>query len=112
MILPLILLFKYFLNVNSNISVIIFIISGYFVFLSASVTIVAAQKIVKEHKGVISGVMQGFSWGLGALTLAPLGYIGEKYSVDLILIIVSIFAFVTGIFAITKEVKKALLVDC
>ena len=50
--------------------------------------------------------MQGFSWGLGALFLAPMGFVGQYFGVDKILIIMSSIAFLTGIFGITKELKE------
>ena len=55
-ILPMVLLFMYTIDKMPLLAVSIFILSGYFVFLSVSVTIVAAQNLMKEHKGVISGV--------------------------------------------------------
>lgn len=105
-ILPMVLLFMYTIDKMPLLAVSIFILSGYFVFLSVSVTIVAAQNLMKEHKGVISGVMQGFSWGIGALSLAPLGYIAEIIGVDKILIIMALLAFLTGFFGITKSLKQ------
>ena len=105
-ILPMVLLFMYTIDKSPLLAIIIFILSGYFVFLSVSVTIVAAQNLMKEHKGVISGVMQGFSWGIGALSLAPLGYIAEIIGVDKILIIMALLAFLTGFFGITKDLKQ------
>ncbi len=107
-ILPLVLLFKYLLKINPYLGVIVFILSGFFVFLSVSVTIIAAQKIIYKHQGVISGVMQGFSWGIGALSLAPLGYIADKFGIFWILIIMSALAFLTGMFSLTKDVKEAI----
>ncbi len=101
-----VLLFMYTIDKSPLLAIIIFILSGYFVFLSVSVTIVAAQNLMKEHKGVISGVMQGFSWGIGALSLAPLGYIAEIIGVDKILIIMALLAFLTGFFGITKDLKQ------
>ena len=110
--MPLTLLFNYFINISPIIAVIIFILSGLFIFLSVSVTIVAAQKIMSHHGGVISGVMQGFSWGIGAMCLAPLGYIGEKIGLIWILIIMSTIALITGIFALPKDVQDALSNKC
>ncbi len=111
-ILPLTILFKYIMEINPILGVIIFIISGYFIFLSVSVTIVAAQKIMSKHSGVISGVMQGFSWGIGAMCLAPMGYIGDKIGVIWILIIMSFVALITGILALPKDVRLALSDKC
>ena len=104
-ILPLVLLFLYFIDKIPYLAVFLFILSGFFIFLSVSGTLVSAQKIMSHHKGVISGVMQGFSWGLGALFLAPMGFIGQYFGVDKILILMSLIAFLTGIFGVTKELK-------
>ena len=105
-VLPLILLFIHTLDKFPLFAVAIFILTGYFTFLSVSVTIVAAQNLMKEHKGVISGVMQGFSWGIGALSLAPLGYIGEIFGIDKVMILMALLAFFTGFFVITKDLKQ------
>ena len=105
-VLPLILLFIHTLDKFPLFAVAIFILTGYFTFLSVSVTIVAAQNLMKEHKGVISGVMQGFSWGIGALSLAPLGYIGEIFGIDKVMILMALLAFFTGFFGITKDLKQ------
>ncbi len=105
-ILPLVILFMTTIDKFPILAVAIFILTGYFTFLSVSVTIVAAQNLMKEHKGVISGVMQGFSWGIGALSLAPLGYIAEIIGVDKILIIMATIAFLTGFFGITKDLRE------
>ncbi len=105
-ILPLVLLFMFTIDKFPLLAVLIFILTGYFTFLSVSLTIVAAQNLMKEHKGVISGVMQGFSWGIGALSLAPLGYIAEAIGVDKILIVMALIAFFTGFFGISKDLKQ------
>lgn len=107
-ILPLVILFYYTMKINPVIGVIIFIISGFFIFLSVSVTIIAAQKLMPQHTGVISGVMQGFSWGIGALSLAPMGYIGDKFGIIYILVIMASVALLTGIFSLTKDVRQVL----
>lgn len=105
-ILPLTLLTLFVLESLPYFAATLFILTGFFILLSVSVTLVSAQKLVNKNKGVISGVMQGFSWGLGALFLAPMGFVGQYFGVDKILIIMSSIAFLTGIFGITKELKE------
>lgn len=99
-ILPLTLLFLWLLTFNKSLGVLVFIITGFFIFLSVSVTIVLAHRFMPHHKGVVSGVTAGFSWGLAALSLAPLGFIAQAVGVEKILILVSLVAFLTGIFAV------------
>lgn len=105
-ILPLTLLTLFIMSKSPIAAAILFIITGFFILLSVSVTLVSAQKLVSKNKGVISGIMQGFSWGLGALFLAPMGIIGQYFGVDKILVIMSSIAFLTGLFGITKELKE------
>ncbi len=102
-ILPLILLFLYVLEFNKYIAVILFILTGFFILLSVGVILVKAQEVMPKYTAVISGVMQGFSWGLGALFLAPLGIVGQNFGVDKILILMSAIAFVAGLSAIKNK---------
>ena len=102
-ILPLIFGFLYSLNYNKIIACILFILTGFFILLSVGVILVKAQNAVPAHTGVVSGVMQGFSWGLGALFLAPLGLIGQNYGVDKILILMALIAFVVGLASIKNK---------
>lgn len=98
-ILPLILGFLFCLDKNKYLACLLFILTGFFILLSVGVILVQAQKAMSEHTGVISGVMQGFSWGLGAMFLAPLGVIGQKFGVEAILILMSSIAFIIGLYA-------------
>lgn len=105
-ILPLTALFLWLFTVNKHLGLLVFMITGFFVFLSVSVTIVLAQRFMPQHKGVISGVIGGFSWGLAALTLAPLGFIAQKFGIEIILITVSVLAFLTGIFCVSDFLNE------
>jgi len=97
-ILPLTLLFLYTLSCCKFLAVILFILTGFFILLSVGIILVHAQKAMPKYTGVISGVMQGFSWGLGALFLAPLGVIGQNFGVEKILILMASLAFCVGLY--------------
>ncbi len=97
-ILPLTLLFLYLLEKFKVLAVILFILTGFFILLSVGIILVHAQKAMPKYTGVISGVMQGFSWGLGALFLSPLGFIGQNFGVDKILILMAGIAFLVGLY--------------
>ncbi len=88
--------FKYF-------SILLFILTGFFILLSVGVILVQAQKQMPEYTGVISGVMQGFSWGIGALFLSPLGFVGQYFGVDKILILMAVFAFFVGLYTLKNK---------
>ncbi len=102
-VLPLILLFLHFLNYNKLLACTLFILTGFFILLSVGVILVNAQKAMPKYTGVISGVMQGFSWGLGALFLSPLGFIGQNFGIDKILILMSAIAFLVGLYTIKNK---------
>ena len=104
-ILPLVLGFLCSLSFNKYLACLLFILTGFFILLSVGVILVQAQNAIPEHTGVVSGVMQGFSWGLGALFLAPLGVIGQNFGVEKILILMALVAFGVGLFSIkTKRI--------
>ncbi|MBQ4647473.1 MAG: MFS transporter [Candidatus Gastranaerophilales bacterium] len=105
-ILPLILGFLYSLNFNKILACLLFILTGFFILLSVGVILVQAQIAVPKHTGVVSGVMQGFSWGLGAMFLAPLGVIGQNFGVDKILVLMATMAFVVGLLSIKTKLIK------
>lgn len=98
-ILPLISAFILCLNHFKYLAIALFILTGFFISLSVGIILVHAQKAMPKYLGVISGVMQGFSWGLGALFLAPLGVIGQNFGIITILLLMSSIAFIVGLFA-------------
>ena len=102
-ILPLCVAFLLTFEKLKYFSIALFILTGFFILLSVGVLLVQAQKTMPKYTGVISGVMQGFSWGLGALFLAPLGFVGEFWGVDKILILMSLVAFLTGIYTLKHK---------
>lgn len=105
-ILPLLGLFLLSLNYNKNLAVVLFILTGFFILLSVGIILTHAQNAIPKYTGVVSGVMQGFSWGLGALFLAPLGIIGQKFGIEAIMILMSAIAFLTGIYTLKYKSLK------
>ena len=105
-ILPLICLFVPALNYNKYLAVILFILTGFFILLSVGIILTHAQNAIPKYTGVVSGVMQGFSWGIGALFLAPLGIIGQKFGVITILLLMAFIAFVIGIYTLKNKCLK------
>ncbi|MBQ7286822.1 MAG: MFS transporter [Candidatus Gastranaerophilales bacterium] len=105
-ILPLVIGFLLTLEKCKFLACALFILTGFFILLSVGVILVQAQKSAPNHTAVVSGVMQGFSWGLGALFLAPLGIIGQNFGVEKILILMATIAFIVGLYALrNKRIK-------
>lgn len=107
-ILPLTILFLNTLSCCKMLAVVLFILTGFFILLSVGIILVHAQKAMPKYTGVISGVMQGFSWGLGALFLAPLGFIGQNFGVDKILILMASLAFLVGLYTAKNKCLKGI----
>ena len=105
-VLPLVLAFLFILDKNKYLAVILFILTGFFILLSVGIILVHAQKAMPKYLGVVSGVMQGFSWGLGALFLAPLGIIGENLGIEKILILMAVLAFMAGLYTLKHKCLK------
>ena len=105
-VLPLILAFLFVLDKNKYFAIILFISTGFFILLSVGIVLVYAQRAMPKYTGVISGVMQGFSWGLGALFLAPMGIIGQNYGTEKILIFMAGIAFVIGLYTVKYKCLK------
>ena len=104
-ILPLTILFLNLLDYSRIFAVILFILMGFFVFLSVSVTVVLAQRFMPEHKGVVSGVTQGFSWGIAAILIAPLGILAQNVSIESALYLTAFISFVTGLFFVSRDLE-------
>ena len=105
-ILPLILLFLYTIEKYKIFAILLFILTGFFILLSVGIILVYAQKAMPKYTGVVSGVMQGFSWGLGALFLAPMGIVGQQFGVDKILVFMSLIAFAIGLYTLKHKCLK------
>jgi len=54
------------------------------------VTMVMAQNILPEYKSIISGFINGFSWGIMAVFISAVGFIAQKLGIVNVLIAVTI----------------------
>ena len=54
------------------------------------VTLVIAQKTLPKYKSIVSGMINGFCWGVIALLMSILGYIAQNLGIVNVLVILSI----------------------
>ncbi|MFA6988879.1 MAG: MFS transporter [Candidatus Gastranaerophilaceae bacterium] len=94
-IMPLGLLCLYFTDKIPVVSFIFFVLIGFFISFGVSTNVVTAQSNLPEYRGVISGVIGGFSWGVMGVLLAPLGFIAEKVGITTVLCVISFIPFVS-----------------
>lgn len=78
-------------------SIAIFILMGFTTMLAQPVMIVMAQRILPDYKSIVSGFINGFSWGVVAVFLTIVGFCAETFGIVKVLFIVS---FVPVIFSV------------
>lgn len=89
--LPITGLFILTYEVHPIISVAIFILMGFITMLAMPVTMVIAQRLLPEYKSIVSGFINGFSWGIVAIFLTIIGFSAQKFGIANVLMIVSLF---------------------
>lgn len=102
--LPLMILFILTYQKFQLISLIIFIIMGFITMMATPVTMVMAQKVIPEYKSIISGFINGFSWGIVAIIMSMLGFVAENFGIPNVLIFVAIIPAICSI--LVKELFK------
>lgn len=101
---PLMILFILSCSSHPTLSLVIFVIMGFITMMATPVTMVMAQNVIPEYKSIISGFINGFSWGIVAIAMSLLGFIAEKFGITNVLIFVSIIPAVCSI--LVKELFK------
>lgn len=94
--LPMILFFHATYKTHPVISLITFIIIGYTTMLAQPVTMVMGQKLLPQFKSIVAGFMNGFAWGVVAVSLSLIGLCAEKYGITNVLIILSLFPAISS----------------
>lgn len=101
---PLMILFILTCSSHPTLSLGIFVIMGFITMMATPVTMVMAQNVIPKYKSIISGFINGFSWGIVAIAMSLLGFIAEKFGITNVLIFVSIIPAVCSI--LVKELFK------
>ena len=102
--LPLMILFVLTYSAHPTISLVIFVITGFITMMATPVTMVMAQNVLPEYKSIISGFINGFSWGIVAVAMSLLGFIAEKFGITNVLIFVAVIPALCSI--LVKELFK------
>lgn len=108
--LPIMALFVLTYRTHPIISVAIFVVMGFVTMLAVPVTMVIAQRILPEYKSIVSGFINGFSWGIVAVILTIVGFSAQTFGIAKVLLIVSffpaIFAYLVKFLPDHVEIKK------
>ena len=95
--LPLMLAFVGTYRAHPTISLIIFVIMGFVTMMATPVVMVMAQNTLPEYKSIISGFINGFSWGIVAIVMSMLGFVAENFGITNVLIFVAIIPAVCSV---------------
>ena len=86
-------------------SLAIFVIMGCVTMMATPLTMLMAQNVLPEYKSIISGFINGFSWGIIAIVMSALGFVAENFGITNVLLGVSIVPAITSVPLIKKLFK-------
>ena len=102
--LPLMVLFVLTYHSHPTLSLVIFVIMGFVTMMATPVTMLMAQNVLPEYKSIISGFINGFSWGIVAIVMSMLGFVAENFGITNVLLFVAIIPAICSV--LVKELFK------
>ena len=102
--LPLMILFVITYEKFPILSLVIFVIMGFVTMLATPITMLMAQDVLPEYKSIISGFINGFSWGVVGIVMSAMGFVAENLGITNVLIGVSVIPALCSI--MVKELFK------
>jgi len=74
---------------------------------SNPVSVTFAQELFPEHRGVVSGLVMGFAWGVGALLIVPVGWLRDRLGLETALgVVTALLLPAAGIAATLDELPR------
>ena len=71
-----------FLNSHGTLSLALLVVSGFFLWGTTPVIIVAAQEIAPESRTLVTSIMMGVGWGVGAVLVTVTGLLGDTVGLE------------------------------
>ena len=105
-ILPLTVLFALTYKTLPIISLITYVIIGFFALLSVPINMVLAHQVMPQYKSLISGFIGGFSWGVVGLSMSLGGLLAECFGIVNVLVAVSILPAISTVLVKKLPDKK------
>lgn len=103
--LPMMLTFMFTYKTHPTIALCTFILMGLIQWMAVPVTMVMAQSVLPQHKSVIGGFINGFSWGVVAMIMTGVGWIAQAKGIIPVLLTVSAIPAVLS-YPIVKQLFK------
>ena len=70
--------------------------AGVFALSSTPVGVVAAQECLPGRTGLVSGLVMGLAWGVGGLTLTPIGWLADRLGLIPVMTVVALLPLVAA----------------
>ncbi|MGC9530413.1 MAG: MFS transporter [Candidatus Bipolaricaulaceae bacterium] len=77
--------FYLFLITDGALSMLFLALGGMFMLSSNPVSVIFAQELFPDHRGVVSGMVMGLAWGVGSLLITLVGYLGDLLGLEMAL---------------------------
>ena len=90
---PLLLLF---LHGPTSLLLPVIAFAGVFALSSTPVGVVAAQECLPGRTGLVSGLVMGLAWGVGGLTLTPIGWLADRLGLIPVMTVVALLPLVAA----------------
>ena len=97
-IMPLMIIFLLTYSTLPIISYGVIIMAGFFFLFAIPVNMVMAQNAIPKYRGLVSGFIGGFSWGIVGILLPLTGFLAEIIGIPSLLAIISIVPLVCAFF--------------
>jgi FSR family fosmidomycin resistance protein-like MFS transporter len=91
--------FYLFLLTDGVLSFVFLALAGAVLIASIPVSVVFGQELVPEQRGLVSGVLMGMAWGVGALLMAVVGYLGDVLGLEIALGILTLLLIPAALLA-------------
>ena len=91
---PLLLLF---LHGPTSLLLPIIAVAGVFALSSTPVGVVAAQECLPGRTGLVSGLVMGLAWGVGGLTLTPIGWLADRLGLIPVMTVVALLPLLAAV---------------
>ena len=101
---PLLVLFLLTCSKFPVFSLVIFVVTGFITMMATPVTMLMAQNVLPEYKSIISGFINGFSWGVVAIAMSALGFVAQTIGITKVLLAVSVIPAICSV--LVKELFK------
>lgn len=89
-----------------KLAMVLLTIIGFVLLCSFSVSVVYAQQLLPGRVGMVSGMIIGFSFGLGAIGSIVLGWLGDRIGISTTLVYASFLPLLGGLTAWLPSEKK------